>query len=693
MTMNLAVAAPSFRQVRSASRLLALLVALIVFLAPLLARPTAPSATDRQIALAVSLLLERQHVSGHRVDDEISERGLHSLLKSLDPLKLYFRQSDIDEFMLNQHKLDDMVKRGDITLAYSIFNQFITRVEEGIDLAVALVETDHDFTLDEEMALKGEYSEYAKNAAEAEDKWRRRVKYEMLSQIADDMTIDEARAKLQRRYSSIRKRWNQTSNDELLEMYLTAITTGFDPHTTYMSPETLDNFQIIMALKLDGIGASLRSEDGHTTVHQIIPGGAADQDGRLKEGDEISGAGQGVNGQIEDLVDMKLNDVVKRVRGKRGTIVRLEVRPVDNPKERKVYDITRQEIKLTESEARSVIVPWGKKANGQPYQLGILSLPSFYLDMAAARKGDPNFKSTTRDVRRLLNEFNQKQVDAVVIDLRFNGGGSLTEAVSMTGLFIDKGPVVQIKGPDGRSLPLVDPEAGMVWSGPLMVLTNKFSASASEIFAGAIQDYHRGLVIGDDTTHGKGTVQQLYNLGEAIFRITQKKNLGALKLTIQQFYRPDGASTQNRGVAADVVLPSLTSHLDVGEADLDFALAFDKVQRLQHEQYQMVDANMVSQLQALSKERVGQSEEFARDLRRIEKFEERKDRKSVTLNKEKYLAELKELDSDKEQKEAFEKAAGDRPIFDKEDHYNQETLKILVDYLKLLKNNRVAIGR
>lgn len=682
------------------SRIVPALLATLLFGGPALlsspafGRPTQPSATDRQIAMAVSLLMERQHIAQKRIDNQASERCLKSLLKTLDPLKLYFYQSDVDEFSESKFELDDQVRDGNIRFAYTIFDRFLKRVDERIEVALEMVEVDHDYTLDEEMIRDGDAAQYAKTPEEARDKWRRRVKFEMLSQMADEMEPAEAKEKLTRRYKSIRKRWEQTSNDDLLEMYLTSLTTGFDPHSTYMSPSTLDNFEIQMRLKLDGIGASLRSEDGYTKVHQIIAGGAADQDGRLKEGDEIIGVGQGSNGEMEDIVDMKLNDVVDRIRGERGTVVRLEVRPVDNPKDLQTYDIVRQEIKLTESEARSQVVDWGTKPNGQPYKLGVISLPSFYMDMDAARSGDPNYKSTTRDVRRLLKEFNAKGVDAVVVDLRFNGGGSLTEAVNMTGLFIDKGPVVQVKGPDGRAQPFVDPEAGMVWSGPLMVLTNKFSASASEIFAGAMQDYNRGIIVGDDATHGKGTVQQLYDVAQLLFRIRNDMNLGAMKLTIQQFYRPDGASTQNRGVAADVVIPSLTSHLDVGESDLDYALAFDKIGGLSHDKYQMVDANIVSHLRERSKARIAKSDDFAKDQKRIDKYEEKKDRKTVTLNKEQYFAELEELDTDKEQEDAFEEAVStDRPVFDMEDHYNKEALSILVDYLQSLGGNRVAIAR
>jgi carboxyl-terminal processing protease len=663
-------------------------------LAPAVARPTGPSARDRQIALAVSLLMERQHISQRQLDDEISQRGLEALLKQLDPWKLYFYQSDIDELKAKKSELDDMVKRGDIGFAHTIFDRFLQRVQERSVIALQQIDAPHDFTIDETMVRDREAATYAKNTEEAVERWRKRVKYDLLTEVTDDVDEAEAKEKLRKRYRSIEKRWEQTDNDELLEMYLSAITGGFDPHSSYMSPSTLDNFEISFRLKLDGIGASLRSVDGYTEVHEIIPGGAADVDGRLKKGDQIVGVGQGTDGAVTDIVDMKLNDVVKQIRGERGTIVRLEVRPIENPKQREIYNITRDEIKLTNQEARKTIIDWGTKANGQPFRVGVVSLPSFYMDMDGARAGDPNFKSTTRDVRRLLEELNREAVDAVIVDLRFNGGGSLTEAVNMTGLFIDKGPVVQVKGPTGRTQPYVDPESGMVWSGPLVVLTNKFSASASEIFAGAIQDYGRGIVVGDESTHGKGTVQQLFDLGDAIFRIANKPNLGALKLTIQQFYRPDGDSTQLRGVVSDVKIPSLTEHLEVGEGDLDFALKFDRVAALSHEVYGMVDANLVNQLRDRSSSRITSSDEFKKEAARIAKFNEQKERETVTLNKEQFLAERAELDADKETESTLEKMSdADRPVFDKEDYYNKEALDITVDYLDLLKNNRVAIGR
>jgi carboxyl-terminal processing protease len=372
--------------------------------------------------------------------------------------------------------------------------------------------------------------------------------------------------------------------------------------------------------------------------------------------------------------------------------VRLEVDPADNS-ERKILTITRDRIELKDSEARSEIIERGKKADGTPYRLGVIQLPSFYMDMDGARLGLPDFKSTTRDVRRLLEQFNKQNVDAVVIDLRWNGGGSLTEAVNMTGLFIDDGPVVQVKGPDGRTQPYKDQEPGMAWEGPLVVIINKFSASASEIFAGAVQDYGRGVVIGDHATHGKGTVQQLFNLGEALFRIREIPNMGALKLTIQQFYRPGGDSTQNRGVVSDIELPSITTHLDVGESDLDYALAFNRVNPLQHDMYHMVEAKLIEGLRKRSQQRMAQSDYFQKATREIARYEEQKDRKTVTLNLEKFLAERKELDAEKQQEELFNDMTDPtRPVYEM-DGYGEEALDITVDYLDLLGGNSVAIAR
>jgi len=654
------------------------------------ANPQGPTATDRQVALFVSRQMERMHLSRHFLDNEISHRAIDLFLKSLDPMKVYFYQSDVDQFMSHRDELDDRVKRGDVSLAYQIFDRFLQRVDERGQTVNALLDAPRDFSLDEQIVVDRDVVHYPKDAAEAQDRWRKRIKFELLRQEADKVDPKEAVKKVRRRYRSIVRQWHQTDDDELLQMYLSALTTSFDPHSTYMSKSTLENFEISMRLELDGIGASLQYIDGFTVVRKIIPGGAADKDGRLKPEDKVVAVGQGDAGEMVDVIDMKLSDVVKLIRGKRGTVVRLGVLP-GGEGEQKIYQITRARIELKDSEARSEIINTGSKPDGMAAKIGVIDLPSFYMDMNGARKGLPNYRSTTRDVRRLLDDFRQKGVDAVVLDLRGNGGGSLTEAINLTGLFIDQGPVVQVKGPDGRVQPYQDTDAGMAWMGPLVVVIDKFSASASEIFAGAIQDYHRGLIVGDHSTHGKGTVQQLFDVGQLIFRTPNAPNWGALKMTIQQFYRPSGDSTQNRGVVADVELPSLTTYWDVGEADLDYALAFDQVPKAPHTVYPMVDANLINALKTRSQARRTTSKDFQKLLKNIQRYKDRKGRKKMTLNEKKFLAERAEFNADKEEEKQIEALNdhGDEVV--KRDFYFNEVLTITLDYLDQLQKSQVAI--
>lgn len=679
------------------------------------------------ITMVVKQQLERRHLSKQPIDDDKSRRCLTAFLDTLDPLKLYFYQADVERFQQTRDQLDDYFRSGKVDFAHDVFATFLARVEERSASALRWIDAEHDFTAQEKMLTDGDAATYAADAAEADERWRKRVKFDLLVKLTEAEPelvegdsagtppvgwnvgpnvrfpedaapkLAEAKDRLRKRYTSLGKRWGQTSSDELLELYVTAMTAGFDPHSSYMSPETLENFNIQMRLELDGIGASLRSVDGYTEVAEIIAGGAADQEGSLKKGDVIIGVGQDTEGPIEDIVDMKLNDVVKLIRGKRGRVVRLQVKPVDNPAKLVEYLITRDRIELKNQEARSTILEAGEKPGGGTYRIGVLDVPSFYMDMDGARAGLPDFKSVTRDVRRLLDGFESERqqgrpIDAVVVDLRFNGGGSLTEAVSLTGLFVDQGPVVQVKGTDGRTIPYSDDLPGMQWDGPLVVLTNRFSASASEIFAGAVQDYGRGIVVGDEATHGKGTVQQLFDLGDKLFG---RSNLGALKLTIQQFYRPGGDSTQNRGVLSDVKIPSLTDHLKgITEAEMDYALEFDRVRRLQHDFHGMSGPEVARELQAMSDARVGSSEKFVDDLRRIERYRSQRDRTEVTLNLEEFLAERKLLDADKETEEIGEEMSDtDRPVFDLEDHYNQEAVAITVDYIRLLLASKLAVAR
>jgi len=651
----------------------------------LLAEPTGPTTTDRHVTRAITFLMNREHLTRHPLDNEISGRWMDNYLKMLDPRKVFFTQADVDSWNAYRDQLDDMALKGDTSFAYRVFQQFLDRIDQRVKTVNELVREPHDFAVEEVLETDPDSIGWAKDDAEMRDRWRKRVKYELLDLEADkQMTGKEAQDKIAKRYTHLAKRMRQTDNDELLEMYLTALTTGYDPHTSYMAPSTLENFEIQMRLNLEGIGAALEAPDGETVVKKIIPGGAAAKDGRLKIDDRIVGVGQGNEGAIVDVSEMKLNDVVKLIRGPQNSTVRLKVLPKDS-KEPTIYNIVRQQIALTDQEARSEILEAGKKPNGQPYKVGVINLPSFYMDMSGARNGRDDFKSTTRDVARLLGEFKQKGVDAVVVDLRFNGGGSLTESINLTGLFIDTGPVVQVKDFDGQKTQYDDTERGVAWDGPLVVLTSKFSASASEIFAGAIQDYHRGLIVGDESTHGKGTVQSLLDLSQRMFRgLANAPALGALKITMQQFYRPDGDSTQNRGVLSDVVLPSLIGQLDVGEASLDHAMKFDKVAPAEYARYNMVTPGLLEELRKRSSTRTAGSEDFKKVVADIKRFNDQKEKKSISLNREKFLADRSELTPEKHEEETFEELNDpQRPVV-KRDYYFEEVLGITTDYATML---------
>ncbi len=645
-----------------------------------------PGPNDRHIAMAVRRHLEREHFLKQPIDDAMSRRWFDTFLEALDPTKVYFTQADIDQFAAKRDVLDDLlVKRGDVSFAYEVMERFLQRVDQRLPVIEALIDGPHDFTVDESIVTDRKSMTWPKSDAEAEDSWRKRIKYDLLVQKMEETPLDEAKDKLRRRYSSFAKRMHQMTADELLEIYLSSLTSSFDPHTTFMSPGTLENFEIGMRLQLDGIGAQLKSEDGYTTIVECTPGGAADRDGRLKAKDRVIGVGQGVDGEIVDTVDMNLNEVVKYIRGKRGTVVRLKVIPVGETAP-KIYDITRDKIELKDAEARGEIVEYGKKPDGSPYRIGVINLPSFYMDMAAAQQGQADFKSSTRDTQRVLDDFRTKGVDCVVLDLRNNGGGSLPESIKLTGLFIDRGAVVQIKDADQQVRSYDDVDPGVAWDGPLVVLTNKFSASASEILAGAIQDYRRGLIVGDDSTHGKGTVQSLLDLGRQLFqRFDNAPSLGAIKITMQQFYRPSGASTQLEGVKSDVVLPSITTHLPVSEGDLDYAIAFDRVPPARYAAEGRVTDAVVEWLRKRSAQRVATSEKFTELGGQIDRYKRRKEEKSISLLETEFARQWNEgkAAEDEEEKRLEETEFSKRPVV-KRDYYFDEAMEVTIDYLRSL---------
>jgi carboxyl-terminal processing protease len=638
---------------------------------------------DPLVVRMVCEFLHRGHLNRPEIGDEVSRRLFRRFLKDLDPAKLYFVQSDIDEFKKNETDLDDMLLAGDLSFPYKVYQRFITRQAERQKLVEEFVAAEHDFTVKEYLSTDADATAYANTPDELRERWRKQIKFDLLLERVEKKPVPEAEArkKILSRYQSRFKRWKQVDNLDLLEFYLSALAGCIDPHSNYMSPSTLDDFDIAMRLSLDGIGAVLRPEDGQTVVEEVVPGGAAGSDGRLKPKDKIIGVAQG-DGKFVDTVDMKLPAVVKLIRGPRGTKVQLKVVPVGKI-EPVVYELTRQKIELKSQEARGAIVEQGKKPDGTPYRIGIIDLPSFYGDQGA---GGDERKSATEDVRKILKTFDAKHVDGVILDLRHNGGGFLTEALALTGLFIDEGPVVQVKGAQGRVQRKDDPEKGTDYNGPLMVLVSRFSASASEILAGALQDYGRALIVGDSATFGKGTVQTVVDLSRQLESDDPPK-LGALKLTIQQFYRVNGESTQGRGVLADVVIPSLSEHLTAGEKEQEQALPFDRVGRADHDELGLVSADVKAALRERSARRIKASADFAKLAKEIELFKARKARKSVPLNEQELRAQLARDEADKIDQKVDEATPRDVPggaaaYKFKRSFINDEALRIMEDFMQ-----------
>jgi carboxyl-terminal processing protease len=658
-----------------------------------LAADPVPGKQDARIVKSVCEYLKQVHLTRPDIGEEISRRLFKHFIRDLDPTKLYFLKSDVDEFKKYETELSDRLLEGDISFAYKAYERLVKRVGERTKLVEEFVNAPHDFTVKEFMSTDYDHMEPPANDAEVRERWRQRIKFDLLQQRVAKKPVPEAEAKekILKRYQGLQKRWKQLDNYDLLELYLTDLTTSVDPHSTYMSPSTLADFDISMRLNLDGIGALLRSENGVTMISEIVPGGAAAVDGRLKAKDKIIAVAQG-DGKFVDVMDMKITDVVKHIRGKRGTKVELKVIPVGKI-EPIVYVLTRQKIELKSQEARAEIIEQGKKADGTPFKIGVIDLPSFYADMKAGSGG----KSATEDVRKILKEFKAKNVDGLVLDLRHNGGGSLREALSLTGLFIDQGPVVQVKDYDGKVQRGNDPEKGTVYAGPMIVLVSKFSASASEILAGAMQDYGRALLVGDSATHGKGSVQTVIDMGgrgdgePAV-------NLGALKLTIQQFYRVNGDSTQNRGVASDIVLPTITDELAPNEKDLDYALPFDQVKPADHEELNMVPAELKAYLKTRSEKRIKDSKDFAKLQKELEILRARKARKSLPLSEKELRDEMAKDDANHIDDKPEGADGDDQPVVHTKTYKfqrnftNNEILQIMEDLLQGNKTNRAVTG-
>jgi len=595
-----------------------------------------PSEEYTTITRSVLSQMVRNHYSEVRVNDDFSSTLLDRVIDGLDPSRIYFTQADINEFEQYRTELDDMLRAGDVDAGFLMYNSYQKRVIERLVFSLKRLEEDgspFDFTLDEYLIVDRSEEPWPASHDELEDLWRKRVKSNVLSALLSDETYEEAKEDLSERYRSQLSQILKNDQREAFQYYMDAMTLSIDPHTQYYLPQAAENFTMNMSLQLQGIGAVLTTEDEYTEVVSIVAGGPADMAGELQPNDRITAIAQG-DAEFVDVVGWRVDDVVQLIRGEKGTVVRLSVIPnnADNDFERNIISITRDTVQLEDESAKSEIVEIER--NGETYKIGVIDLPTFYIDFQALQNRDPNYRSTTRDVRVLLEELKAENVDAVVVDLRNNGGGALNEANSLVGLFIDRGPTVQVMDADNNNNVYGDSDPGLVYDGPLAVLVNRLSASASEIFAGAIQDYQRGLVLGSQT-FGKGTVQELIPLGE-----------GQLKITRSKFYRISGESTQHRGVLPDIDFPDLYDVSDdIGEAALDSALPWDTIETTS---FYRPYANLQPILPALvsrHQERLQNDPDFNYIEAQIARALENQEDNTLSLNMDTLLAERAENDA------------------------------------------------
>ena len=546
-----------------------------------LASDLSPTTQQTWTLRALVTELEENHYVDRRYNDAMSAAHLETYLERLDPSHLYFTASDVAEFQTYSTRLDDLGRQGELSPAFTIFDRYEQRASDRLALVIANMDaivSGLDFGKDEYIDSDPTERDWAVDTAELDDRWRKRLKNQVLGLKLAEKPLQEIAPTLVKRYENQQNRLSQYNEQDVFAVYANALTSQFDPHTSYFSPRRAENFDIDMRLSLEGIGAVLQNEDEYVKVVRVVPAGPADKQSDLKAAELIIAVGQGKAGPMTDVIGWRLDDVVDLVRGKKGTVVRLDVIPAaGRSDEARRLTITRNEVQLEEQAAQSKIIEINHLGS-TPRKIGVIDIPAFYLDFDAYRKGDPDFRSTTRDVAKLVNELNEAGVDGLVIDLRGNGGGSLREANELTGLFIEYGPTVQIRGTGSRVWRDGKRRRGPYYDGPVAIMIDRLSASASEIFAGALQDYGRAIVVGD-RSFGKGTVQTLLDLPE-----------GQLKITESKFYRISGDSTQHRGVIPDISYPSLLQHDEIGESSLEKALDWDRIAPVRHKDYGVVDA-------------------------------------------------------------------------------------------------------
>jgi carboxyl-terminal processing protease len=636
----------------------------------------APAEQEDYVARRIADIVAREHYRRAPLDDHLSSLILDRYLDSIDGGRSYFYASDIAEFERYRYALDDAIKAGDMEPAFVIFRRYQQRNRERMDYAMQLLAKEPDFTIDESYDFDREKEPWPANAAEMNELWRKRVKNDALSLLIAGKTWPEAVDVLRKRYERVEKRMDQSKPEDVFEAFMNAFVLSLDPHSNYFSPRNSEEYNIQMSLSYEGIGASLQLTDDYVTVIDVIAGGPAAVSGKLVANDRITAVGEGKTGELVDVIGWRLDDVVQKIRGPGNTVVRLQILPAGAApgSPQKIIEFTRNRVSLEAQASHKALRTVTR--DGREIKVGVITVPSFYQDYDASRAGAKDFRSTTRDVERLIDELRKDGAEVLIMDLRQNGGGYLPEAESLTGLFIDRGPVVQLRDTTGHIEVDQDPDPAIYYGGPLIVLVDRLSASASEIFAAALQDYGRAVIVGQQT-YGKGTVQNAHPLNYTIFG--RKPELGQLNVTIGKYYRVTGGSTQDRGVAPDVALPSLINPNDVGESTRDRALPWDTIDPAPFKPAADLQP-VTATLQKLHDERIRGSADFRYLQQDIAAVEAIRAQKTLSLSLKEREAERARLDSDRLAREnALRKARGQEPLKSLEDLKDDATAGILLD--------------
>jgi carboxyl-terminal processing protease len=658
---------------------------------PAAAAVLAPTEQENYVARRVADIVAHEHYRRAPLDDHLSSLILDRYLDAIDGARSYFYASDIAEFEKYRYELDDAIKTGDVEPAFVIFRRYQQRSRERMAYAIDLLNKKPDFDVDETFNFDREKEPWPANAAEMNELWRKRVKNDALSMVTAGKQWPDVVDVLRKRYERVAKRMDQSKPDDVFEAFMNAFVLSLDPHSNYFSARNSEEYNIQMSLSYEGIGASLQLTDDYVTVIDVIPGGPAANSGppaKISANDRITAVGEGKSGELTDVIGWRLDDVVQKIRGPGGTTVRLQVLPggAAPGSVQKVVDFTRNKVSLegqaSHKAMRTVV------RNGKEIKVGVITVPSFYQDYDASRAGAKDYRSTTRDVQRLITELRKDGAEVLIMDLRANGGGYLPEAESLTGLFIDRGPVVQLRDTSGHVEVYDDPNPAIFYSGPMVVLVDRFSASASEIFAGAIQDYGRAVIVGQQT-YGKGTVQNAHPLNYTIFG--RKPELGQLNVTIGKYYRITGESTQDRGVTPDIALPSLIDANEVGESTRDRALPWDHIEPATFRMEGDLKP-ITASLQKLHEERTAGSADFKYLREDIAALDAMRSQKTLSLNLKTREAERKRLDDQRLERENAWRAAHDvKPASSLEEIKDDATAGILLDEASQIAADLVVV--